>query len=180
MLFEEADDWLIATKTELDTDGISITWVVFKRELLRKYFPEDVQGRKEIEFMELKQCNMTVPKYASKFVELAKYYTHYNNDEAGEFSKCIKFENGLHNEIKQVSSELPVVCDYLEVFPKDVNELPPEREIEFAIELVPGTSPVSMAPYRVESLLFYSFPAKSGVKEPVADFERRRRRRVVE
>ncbi|XP_058760653.1 uncharacterized protein LOC131634003 [Vicia villosa] len=62
---------------------------------------KDVRGRKEIEFMELKQGNMTVLEYASKFVELAKYYTHYNNDEAGEFSKCIKFENGLRDEIKK-------------------------------------------------------------------------------
>ncbi|XP_058767324.1 uncharacterized protein LOC131641004 [Vicia villosa] len=101
MLSEEADEWWIATKTELGIDGIAITWVVFKREFLRKYFPEDVRGRKEIEFVELKQDNITVPEYAAKYVELAKYYTHYNNDEAGEFSKYIKFENGLHDEIKQ-------------------------------------------------------------------------------
>ena len=44
---------------------------------------------------------MTVSECASKFTELAKYYAHYNNDEDGEFSKCIKFENGLRNEIKQ-------------------------------------------------------------------------------
>ncbi|XP_058755683.1 uncharacterized protein LOC131628891 [Vicia villosa] len=41
---------------------------------------------------------------------------------------------------KEVSSELPVVCDFLEVFPEDVNELPPEREVEFAIDLNPRTS----------------------------------------
>ncbi|XP_058750119.1 uncharacterized protein LOC131623122 [Vicia villosa] len=45
--------------------------------------------------------SMTVPEYASKFFELAKYYVHYNNDKAGEFSKCIKFENGVRDEIKQ-------------------------------------------------------------------------------
>ncbi|XP_058756170.1 uncharacterized protein LOC131629396 [Vicia villosa] len=48
---------------------------------------------------------------------------------------------------KVVSNELPVVSDFPEFFPEDVNELPPEREVEFAIELVSGTSPVSMAPY---------------------------------
>src|SRR3954466_3262414 len=46
-----------------------------------------------------------------------------------------------------VSSELPVVCDFPEVFPEEVNELPPEREVEFSIELIPRTSPVSMVPY---------------------------------
>ncbi|XP_058751150.1 uncharacterized protein LOC131624205 [Vicia villosa] len=50
---------------------------------------------------------------------------------------------------KVVSSELPVVCDFSEVFLEDVNELPPEREIEFAIELISGSILVSMALYRM-------------------------------
>jgi len=33
----------------------------------------------------------------------------------------------------------PVVCDFPEVFPDDIADLPPEKEVEFAIELVPGT-----------------------------------------
>ncbi|XP_058725865.1 uncharacterized protein LOC131597173 [Vicia villosa] len=98
---EEADDWWVATRAELDTDGIAITWAVFKREFMRRYFPKDVRGKKEIKFLELKQGSMTVPDCASKFVELAKYYARYTNDEAGEFLKCIKFENGFHDEIKQ-------------------------------------------------------------------------------
>ncbi|XP_058742114.1 uncharacterized protein LOC131614563 [Vicia villosa] len=91
----------LKVRAELDVDGVAITWAIFRREFLRKYFPEDVRGRKEIEFLELKQGSMTVLEYASKCVELAKYYTHYNNDEANEFSRCIKFENGLRDEIKQ-------------------------------------------------------------------------------
>ncbi|CAJ2632997.1 unnamed protein product [Trifolium pratense] len=46
-------------------------------------------------------------------------------------------------------SQLPVVCDFPNVFPEDVSDLPPEREVEFSIEVVPGTSPISMAPYRM-------------------------------
>ncbi|PNY01683.1 retrotransposon-related protein [Trifolium pratense] len=46
-------------------------------------------------------------------------------------------------------SQLPVVCDFPDVFPEDVSDLPPEREVEFSIEVVPGTSPISMAPYRM-------------------------------
>ncbi|KAL0561386.1 hypothetical protein IC582_001811 [Cucumis melo] len=47
-----------------------------------------------------------------------------------------------------LSSE-PVVRDYPDVFPKELPELPPHREIEFAIELEPGTVPISRAPYRM-------------------------------
>ncbi|XP_058746292.1 uncharacterized protein LOC131619185 [Vicia villosa] len=43
---------------------------------------------------------MSVTEYAAKFVELAKFYPHYNEATA-EFSKCIKFENGLRLEIKK-------------------------------------------------------------------------------
>ncbi|XP_050916551.1 uncharacterized protein LOC127131680 [Lathyrus oleraceus] len=42
-------------------------------EFLRKYFPEDVRGKKEIEFLELKQGNLSVIEYAARFVELAKF-----------------------------------------------------------------------------------------------------------
>ena len=42
-----------------------------------------------------------------------------------------------------------IVRDFLEVFPEDLPGLPPNREIEFVIELVLGTSPISKAPYRM-------------------------------
>jgi len=41
-----------------------------------------------------------VTEYAAKFVELAKFYPHYTA-EIAEFSKCIKFENGLRADIKR-------------------------------------------------------------------------------
>ncbi|XP_027362449.1 uncharacterized protein LOC113870051 [Abrus precatorius] len=44
---------------------------------------------------------------------------------------------------------IPVVRDFLEVFSEDVSELPPEKEIEFAIDLILRTSPISVAPYRM-------------------------------
>ena len=40
--------------------------------------------------------------------------------------------------------QIPVVCDFLEVFPEDVISLPPEREVEFSIDLVLGTTLVSV------------------------------------
>lgn len=100
MLFEEANDWWVSTRTELEAEGEEITQEIFRERFLRKFFPEDVRGKKEIEYLELKQGNMSVTKYAAKFVELSKYYTHYKYADR-EFSKCIKFESGLRPEIKQ-------------------------------------------------------------------------------
>ncbi|KAL0553666.1 hypothetical protein IC582_007567 [Cucumis melo] len=47
-----------------------------------------------------------------------------------------------------LSSE-PVVRDYPDVFPEELPGLHPHREVEFAIELEPGTVPISRAPYRM-------------------------------
>ena len=38
-------------------------------------------------------------------------------------------------------SDIPIVCDYPDVFPKELPRLPPQREIEFAIDVVPGVTP---------------------------------------
>jgi len=99
MLAEEADDWWVSILPTLEQGGGVVNWAVFRREFLDRYFPEDVRGKKEIEFLELKQGNMSVTEYAAKVVELAKLYPQYTPKTA-EFSKCIKFENGLHAEIK--------------------------------------------------------------------------------
>ena len=43
--------------------------------------------------------------------------------------------------------DIPIVKDFVDVFPEDLPGLPFDREIEFAIDLVPRTAPISMAPY---------------------------------
>ena len=44
---------------------------------------------------------------------------------------------------------VPVVDDFADVFPDVLPGLPPWRRVEFVIDLVPGTEPVSVAPYRM-------------------------------
>ncbi|KAL0544762.1 hypothetical protein IC582_019887 [Cucumis melo] len=44
---------------------------------------------------------------------------------------------------------VPVVKEFFDVFPDDLSSLPPDREIEFTIELLPRTTPISQAPYRM-------------------------------
>ncbi|KAJ3704277.1 hypothetical protein LUZ61_007982 [Rhynchospora tenuis] len=44
---------------------------------------------------------------------------------------------------------VPVVREFSDVFPEDLPGLPPDREVEFCIELQPGTTPVAKAPYRM-------------------------------
>ncbi|GJQ89821.1 putative reverse transcriptase domain-containing protein [Tanacetum coccineum] len=44
---------------------------------------------------------------------------------------------------------VPIVQDFPEVFPEDLSGLPPTRQVEFQIDLVPGVAPVARAPYRL-------------------------------
>ncbi|XP_058768574.1 uncharacterized protein LOC131642322 [Vicia villosa] len=106
MLAGEADVWWLETRQRLETAGEVITWDVFSREFLRRYYPEDVCGKKEIEFHELKNGNLLVTEYASRFVELAKFYPYYN-EATTEFSKCIKFENGLRQRLRRKPYDTP-------------------------------------------------------------------------
>jgi hypothetical protein len=43
--------------------------------------------------------------------------------------------------------KIQVVCEYADVFPNDLPGMPPDRDIEFAIELQPRTTPISKRPY---------------------------------
>jgi hypothetical protein len=51
--------------------------------------------------------------------------------------------------IETLVERIPVVCEYLDVFPDELPGMPPDRDIEFAIELQPGTAPISKRPYRM-------------------------------
>jgi hypothetical protein len=44
---------------------------------------------------------------------------------------------------------IPVVCEFLDVFHEDLPGLPPKRNVEFVIELKPGTAPISRRSYRM-------------------------------
>ncbi|XP_062176067.1 uncharacterized protein LOC133881125 [Alnus glutinosa] len=48
--------------------------------------------------------------------------------------------------------EIPIVREFVNVFPEVLPGLPPDREIEFTIDLLPSTGPISKAPYRMVSL----------------------------
>nr|GFC94706.1 putative reverse transcriptase domain-containing protein [Tanacetum cinerariifolium] len=55
---------------------------------------------------------------------------------------------GTVSKEKRVEDVL-VIRDFPEVFPKDLPGLPPLRQVEFRIDLIPGATPVALAPYRL-------------------------------
>jgi hypothetical protein len=52
-------------------------------------------------------------------------------------------------QAKKNLEDIPVVCEYPDVFSLDYSRLPSQREVEFGIECVPNTNPISKAPYRM-------------------------------
>ena len=45
--------------------------------------------------------------------------------------------------------EVPVICEYPDVFLEDLPRMPPVRDLEFIIDLIPGTAPIAKGPYRM-------------------------------
>jgi hypothetical protein len=48
-----------------------------------------------------------------------------------------------------LGSEVPVVNKFPDVFPVELPGMPPDRDIEFVIELKPGTAPIYKTPFRM-------------------------------
>jgi hypothetical protein len=47
--------------------------------------------------------------------------------------------------------DIRVVCDYPDVFLEELPGMPPDRDVEFVIDLLPGTTPISKRPYKMSS-----------------------------
>ncbi|GJR68390.1 putative reverse transcriptase domain-containing protein [Tanacetum coccineum] len=65
------------------------------------------------------------------------FLAHITTKEAKDKSKGKRLE------------DVPIVKDFPEVFPEDLSGIPPARQVEFQIDLVPGVAPVARAPYRL-------------------------------
>jgi hypothetical protein len=55
----------------------------------------------------------------------------------------------VYESIMPEIKDIPVVCEFPDVFPEDLPGLPLERDVEFVIELKPGMTPISRRSYRM-------------------------------
>jgi hypothetical protein len=83
---------------------------------------------------------------ASRIVEI-KYPT------CGSFTLFLPSQDSTRScafaMIELPLKKIPVVYEYVDVFPDGLPGMPPDWDIEFAIELQPGTTPISKRPYRM-------------------------------
>jgi len=69
--------------------------------------------------------------------------------EIQDGAQCFIIFTHLEVEKEEGTSIIPVVHEFEDLFSKEVPRLPPSREVEFSIYLVPVTDPVLMASYRM-------------------------------
>ena len=61
-------------------------------------------------------------------------------------------EENLNKTDKLKLEDIPGLREYADVFPEEISGLPPKRELDFTIEMVPGVVPSSKAPCRMNIL----------------------------
>jgi hypothetical protein len=67
------------------------------------------------------------------------------------FKSTFELKGSKVNSLKGVSmDEVPVVKEYPDVFPEELPGMPPNRDVEFIIDLLPGTGPLANRPYKMD------------------------------
>ncbi|GKA43146.1 putative reverse transcriptase domain-containing protein [Tanacetum coccineum] len=79
-------------------------------------------------------------------IELGSFDAIIGMDWLVKYQAVIKAED--KSKEKRLE-DVPIVRDFPDVFPEDLSGLPPTRQVEFQIDLVPGAAPVARAPYRL-------------------------------
>ncbi|KAJ0542764.1 putative nucleotidyltransferase, Ribonuclease H [Helianthus annuus] len=83
------------------------------------------------------------PRKPMKFISIMKLSSYSRKQEIVYMISVII--NTKSKELQDIS----VVSEYPDVFPEELPGLPPDREVEFRIHLIPGTTPIAKAPYRL-------------------------------
>ncbi|GJU90956.1 putative reverse transcriptase domain-containing protein [Tanacetum coccineum] len=95
---------------------------------------DDGSNQGNVTRLNIISCTKT-QKYMEKGFPI--FLAHVTTKEVEDKSEKKRLEN------------VPIVQDFPEVFPEDLSGLPPTRQVEFQIDLVPGAAPVARAPYRL-------------------------------
>ncbi|KAH0661218.1 hypothetical protein KY284_026149 [Solanum tuberosum] len=88
-LKDVAHIWYTQWKENMGTDATHITWVCFSETFLDRFFPRELREAKAQEFMNLRQCSMTVQEYGLKFIQLSKYAPHMVVDSRDLMNKFL-------------------------------------------------------------------------------------------
>ncbi|GJZ52943.1 putative reverse transcriptase domain-containing protein [Tanacetum coccineum] len=85
-------------------------------------------------------------------IELGSFDVIISMDWLSKYHAVIDCAEKIETKDKSGEKQLkdvPIVRDFPKVFPEELPGLPPTRQVEFQIDLMPGTAPVARAPYRL-------------------------------
>ena len=83
-------------------------------------------------------------------IDCAQWTVHLSASDGQEVTVSASEPSGfLHQMEARPTDGIRVVSEFPDVFPDDLPGMPPERAIEFCIDLLPGTAPIAKRPYRM-------------------------------
>jgi hypothetical protein len=86
-------------------------------------------------------------------LDISARLVHLNSPVYGKVTLHLpaisRIKASLHHVVERRLEDIHMVREFPNVFPNDLPGMPPERAIEFKIELQPGTAPISKAPYKM-------------------------------
>ncbi|XP_073132179.1 uncharacterized protein [Henckelia pumila] len=88
-----AKNWWIMTKKAIENQGTTITRNIFKSEFYKRFFPVTYRKDKVAEFANLRQGNMNIEDYVTKFDSLLSFAPHFANNEEAKADQLINVLN---------------------------------------------------------------------------------------
>jgi hypothetical protein len=86
-------------------------------------------------------------------LDVASHIVEINSPFCGSFTLILASQGSTQScafsMMELPLKKIPVVFEYADVFPDELPGMPPDRDIEFAIQLQQGTTPISKRPYRM-------------------------------
>ncbi|PHU30275.1 hypothetical protein BC332_02368 [Capsicum chinense] len=166
---EDPQEFLDQWKVDRGTNAEPIEWEEFDTVFQDRFFPLELREAKVLEFINLRQGSMSVKEYSLMFTQLARLQLpvppvgnaqtdsmHFSPDKIRKFLLmwslvCVHHLMRVKDSSSDISSleSVPVVNEFSDVFPEDLLEVLLKRKIDFEIDLLPNTQPISISSYRM-------------------------------
>nr|GEV30357.1 hypothetical protein [Tanacetum cinerariifolium] len=132
---ELADEKVVSTNTVLRGCSLNLVNRLFEIDLM----PIKLGTFDVIIGMDWLSKHVAVIVYGKKFIRIL----------CGNMTLIVKGDKGSSRLKEKHMEDVPVIHDFFEVFPDDLPGLPPPRQVELRIDLVPRAAPVAQASYRL-------------------------------
>ncbi|GKD34517.1 reverse transcriptase domain-containing protein [Tanacetum coccineum] len=113
----------------------------------RAYLLRDKNAHQDPNVVTVSTSSLVWIGYPSIMLEL--FVTRKSSTPIDDETLIIRAQVMKKMSDKKRLEDIPVVREFPEVFPKDLFGLPPVRQVEFQIDLMPGAAPVARAPYKL-------------------------------